>query len=165
MKAIPGLDTGSPPIAVIAEMKKRSASVASILGHVVPTGDLMIADQENQAPVPEPIPILPEPEIKIPAMPALPQARFTERVTLTSYPTEMAFALNFSVYEICEREYYISLLIASDMQFRPAGKMSFDLTYRGKTVPVIFIGAEFEFQSVAVRGISFLVDKNRNKKA
>lgn len=90
-----------------------------------------------------------------------------ERVELEYIPDKPdvpAFRLGFTVGEVCVRDNYVSMLIISDIGFNPTTTMKFDLKYRGKVIPVIFAGAEFEFQTVGIRGISFLVDRNRKDK-
>jgi hypothetical protein len=76
-------------------------------------------------------------------------------------PNTPAFRLSFTVGEVCVREHYVSMLIITDLGFKPTTTMKFNLKHKGKTIPVIFAGAEFEFQTIGVRGISFLIDKKR----
>jgi hypothetical protein len=89
-----------------------------------------------------------------------------EKVELEYVPesNHPAFKLTFNVNEVCIRDNYISLLLTGDMGFMPASMMHFMLKYRDQSWPVIFVGAEFEFQTVQVHGISFLIDKNRQSK-
>ena len=90
-----------------------------------------------------------------------------ERVELdyvSDRPEVPSFQLAFTVGEVCIRENYISMLIVSDLGFKPSTTMKFTLKHRGKSIPVIFAGAEFEFQTVGVRGISFLIDRSRKEK-
>ena len=96
---------------------------------------------------------------------AIPTDR-VKRVELVSFSTDPGipnFTLAFNVVEACIREHYISLMLATDMGFKPSGMAKFDLKYKNRSYPVIFVGAEFEFQSVKIRGISFLIDQDRLK--
>jgi hypothetical protein len=99
-------------------------------------------------------------------IPVAPAARPTEMVELTYVPDRPevpSFRIKFPVLEVCERDHYVSLLLVSETGFTPTAMMKFDLTYKRNTVPVIFAGAEFEFQTISARGISFLVDQARLK--
>jgi hypothetical protein len=91
-----------------------------------------------------------------------------EKVEMTFVPedgvTIPGFKLTFKVSDICQRPHYISMLITDELGFQPSATMRFDLKFRGQLVPVIFMGAEFEFQSLGVRGISFLVDSKRQQR-
>jgi hypothetical protein len=69
------------------------------------------------------------------------------------------FRLKIDVGEVCITEYYISLLVVSDLGFEPTGTMKFKLTHGENVYPVIFAGCSFEFKSVGIRGVSFLRDK------
>lgn len=87
-----------------------------------------------------------------------------ERVELEYVPDKPdspAFNLTFSVGEVCYREHYVSMLIVSDLGFKPTNTMKFNMKHNGRSMAVIFAGAEFEFQTLGIRGISFLVDKKR----
>jgi hypothetical protein len=70
------------------------------------------------------------------------------------------FRLKIDVGEVCITEYYISLLVVSDLGFEPTGTMKFKLTHGENVYPVIFAGCSFEFKSVGIRGVSFLRDKS-----
>ena len=76
------------------------------------------------------------------------------------------FKLTFKVLDICVRDNYISLALPPDgeFNFQPGMTMRFDLKFRGQLKPVIFAGSEFEFQSLGVRGISFIVDSKRQQR-
>ncbi len=67
-----------------------------------------------------------------------------------------SFKFEFEVVEVCVKANYISLWLASNLGFELAATMQFMLRYEDKEYPVIFAGAEFEFQSIKMRGISFL---------
>ena len=87
-----------------------------------------------------------------------------ERVELEyipATPNVPGFKLAFTVGEVCVREHYLSLWIITDIGFKPTDTMRFNLSYNGRVYPVIFAGAEFEFQSAGIRGISFLIEKKR----
>lgn len=152
LKTVVGIDHGSPPDVILRQQEKVNQILKSDGGSVGPAEEL--GDSPAlEAPVP-PVTI-PLPVIRRPLLP-------TERVSLQFVPetgSVPAFKLEFDVVEVCVKEYYVSLLIASDLGFEPAGTMKFRLTYKGSMYPVIFAGAEFEFKSVNVRGISFLRDK------
>ena len=79
-------------------------------------------------------------------------------------PNQPSFSLEFDVGEVCVREHYISLLVTSDLGFKPTETMRFRLKFGNRMYPVIFAGSEFEFKSVQVRGISFLRDKAAEEK-
>ena len=155
-KPITGLDHGTPP----ASLSDQNALVSSLidLGQAIVTrqAEQTVESGAGEAvaepPFPTPLPVTHTRQ---------------ERVELEYVPDKSdlpAFRLAFTVGEVCIRENYVSMLIVSDLGFKPTSTMKFDLKYRGKVLPVIFAGAEFEFQTVGVRGISFLIDRNRKDK-
>lgn len=118
------------------------------------------------------------PEVTPEAVPA-PSAP-TERLPLRKAPTVQvvleyagvdnqagkrlgAFRLVLTVHkDICVRPNYISMLIASEVSLQPNDAMEFTMTIEQTRYQVYFVGGEFEFPSLGIRGISFLI-KNRSE--
>lgn len=159
VKPIVGLDTGEPPAAVLQHQEKLKAMLAGEPPRKIP-GAVKASDEVPTQPIVVPPIATPRPTVAAP-----PEFKNTEKVELTYFtgnPDVPSFSLNFMVGEVCFREHYISMLIVSDIGFKPTNTMRFDLKHKGKIYHVIFAGAEFEFQTLGVRGISFLVDKTRS---
>lgn len=164
-----GFDYGTPPDSV-REQEQRIASLTTV------PAPSSVADASVGKPGVQ-IEAPPADEDEAPTAPTVTQAstpsnapvfKNQERVELEYVPETPnlpAFRLSFTVGEVCIREHYISMLIITDLGFKPTSTMKFDLKHKGKTIPVIFAGAEFEFQTVGVRGISFLIDKKRREEA
>ncbi len=162
LRPVAGIDHGTPPVEVLqqqarlkdllesdgvsvpAEAPPQSSDTAKASNGRLPTPDNVPGDQEDgQVIAPRKRPI---------AM---------QRVSLQlKQPGMPSFKLEFDVVEVCIKPYYISLWLASSLGFEPSSTMKFELRYKEKSYPVIFAGAEFEFQTVAIRGISFLRDKD-----
>jgi len=165
-----GFDYGTPPDSV-REQEQRIASLttvpapASVADASVgkPGVRIETPPSDEDDPVSGPV-AAPTPQVAANG----PVFKNQERVELEYVPETPnlpAFRLSFTVGEVCIREHYISMLIITDLGFKPTSTMKFDLKHKGKTIPVIFAGAEFEFQTVGVRGISFLIDKKRREEA
>lgn len=157
--ALRGLDHGQIPPALKAQQERIAALTSN---NPAPTRPASVSDATVESR---------KDEIESPTEPvhdpAPPPARSRhEKVELTYVPHRPdypSFKMTFNVGEVCFREHYVSMLIVSDLGFKPTATMNFDLSYRGVVTPVVFAGAEFEFQTVGVRGISFLIDKQRAK--
>jgi hypothetical protein len=152
-------DPGVPPEAVIRQREE--------IQRLLDSGESVASDLPNQSTtIPtsgsEPV-VIPPPTIYTPAPVRAIKAEKVDLEYVSDDPKFPGFTLTFSVAEVCLRQYYISLMLVGDMGFRPTGMSKFNLKYRGKNYPVIFVGSEFEFQSVGIRGISFLLDKDRMK--
>ena len=164
-----GFDYGTPPDSV-REQEQRIASLttvpapASVADASVGKPGVRIETPPSDDDEPSVVPVAPVPSSAANA----PVFKNQERVELEYVPETPnlpAFRLSFTVGEVCIREHYISMLIITDLGFKPTSTMKFDLKHNGKTIPVIFAGAEFEFQTVGVRGISFLIDKKRREES
>lgn len=165
--AFSSIDHGQPPESV-RQQAERTESL--VLGRTS-TSPRSVADPALAGSAPEAVSqdvstLNPDVPSSSPASPKLVHTQ-SERVELdyvSERPEIPSFQLAFTVGEVCIRENYISMLIISDLGFKPSTTMRFTLKYRGKMLPVIFAGAEFEFQTVGVRGISFLIDRSRKDK-
>ena len=165
-----GLDHGEPP-AALREQEERIAELTQPAQKHVPVvpsvadKSVKVRQAEIEAPTDDdPAGAAAEPQTE--AGPARPVFTRQEKVELAYIPERAefpTFRLTFQVGEVCFRENYVSMLIVSDLGFKPTATMKFDMTYKGKVTPVVFAGAEFEFQTVGIRGISFLIDKQRSK--
>jgi len=153
-------DPGVPPEAVL----RRQAEIQKILE----SGESLTStmpDQMTNIPADsgsEPVVIQP-PTVYVPSPSRPIRAEKVDLEYVSEDPKLPGFTLTFSVAEVCIRQYYISLMLVTDMGFQPTGLSKFNLKYRGKIYPVVFVGAEFEFQSVGIRGIAFLLDQDRMK--
>lgn len=65
------------------------------------------------------------------------------------------FRLELQVQDVSISQFWISLANPSS-KFEPQGVMSLDLEIRGRTYPVRFLGAVFNFPAYGLQGISFL---------
>lgn len=147
------LDHGEPPAAVLEQQKKLEEFLKPEAAHPGPVAESSRAGSDAGELIGDSLGV---------SMRIRPAG--SERVTLEYVPEDPkmpAFGLEFLVGEVCYRPNYVSLLIMSDLGFKPTALMKFNLKHGSKTTPVIFAGAEFEFQTVGVRGISFIVDKKR----
>lgn len=150
-------DPGIPPESVQRQNEELQRILKS--GEPVPGSKTDEPVEESDSGGPEPM--FYTPKVNVP-----PPGFKSEKVDLeyvSDDPKLPGFVLTFQVSEVCIRSHYISLLLVTDMGFRPQGTVRFILRYRRQNFPVIFVGAEFEFQTVNVRGISFLIDKNRTE--
>lgn len=163
-----GFDYGSPPDTVVAQEERISSAIASQQTPIsVADPAVTKPGAQIESPPAEEDETPETPPSRQPGHPG-PVFKSTERVELEYVPETPnlpAFRLSFTVGEVCIREHYISMLIVTDIGFKPTTTMKFDLKHKGKTIPVIFAGAEFEFQTVGIRGISFLIDKKRRDEA
>lgn len=153
---IPGLGEPSPERqAVVAAVEAQKEDLARLVGD---------APSTNGDELPKTVPVaggdIPITRVR-PGKAEKVELTFVQDPEGTSIPV---FKLTFNVSDICVRDHYISMLITDELGFQPSATMRFDLKFRGKTMPVIFMGAEFEFQSLGVRGISFLVDQKRQQR-
>ncbi len=158
-EVVPGLDHGTPPSEVLREQERIAALLnrdEAVEVTEVSTGETRRSPgfRRSSDRIVEMLPDLETAKQAILSCPA-------ERVSLEFVPEQSGvpgFQLEFDVHEVCVREHYISLLVASDLGFKPSATMKFLLRYQKDTYHVIFAGAEFEFKTLDIRGISFLRD-------
>lgn len=157
-----GFDYGTPPDSVLDQERR----IKALSGGLTPKS---VADDSVSlpgAPIEGLLDEQPNGETLSVEQPVLKPAikTQTERVELEYVPENSSlpsFRLSFMVGDVCIREHYVSMLIVTDLGFQPNASMRFNLKYRGRVIPVIFLGAEFEFPTVGIRGISFLIDDKR----
>lgn len=162
LKPVSGIDHGTPPPAVLQQQERLKAVLQSDGPPETSTASGVSSNGEHEDTGADIVGSL----RLIRGLP-FPQPP-TDRVALQFIPETAgspAFKLEFDVVEVCVKEYYISLLVASDLGFEPAGTMRFRLKHKDQEFPVIFAGAEFEFKTINARGISFLRDKDAEAKA
>lgn len=153
-------DHGEVPEAVALQQKALEAALES--GAPLSSTPVVTPPRAETAPEEEAT----NPTVVNPMTAGKPIFKKIERVELEYVPDGPnipAFNLAFSVGEVCYREHYVSMLIVTDLGFKPTSTMKFNMKHGSKTIPVIFAGAEFEFQTLGIRGISFLVDKKRQQ--
>src|SRR4051812_1717311 len=138
LKTVGGIDHGTPPNAILQQQAKIDELLRNDGGEASETGSH--SRSTSGEPFSEAsVSVLPRPTSDHWET-SIPRNRSTERVMLQFVPPTAgipAFKLEFDVFEVCIRESYISLLIASSLGFEPAGTMNFRLTYKTKTFPVI----------------------------
>lgn len=163
-------DPGTPPSTTTEQQERIEALVrgSSLSDMDVSDPNALgapISDMtEMPAAVPEQSPSIPAASVASAPGSVIARPKKLERVELEyipATPNVPGFKLAFTVGEVCVREHYLSLWIITDIGFKPTDTMRFNLSYNGRVYPVIFAGAEFEFQSAGIRGISFLIEKKR----
>lgn len=146
------VDPGTPPDSVLQQERERQrALVEPPLTPPKPT------------PTTEVRSVVPPPPIR-PAAVEAPQRREVQIVRLVHTPDGAAghgFTLDLHVVEVCIRDNFISLALSTGFTFRPEKPMSFVLTIGDHSYDVYFMGSEFEFPSLGIRGISFLRGKKK----
>lgn len=154
-ETLPGIPLGDPPSAVMHQQAKVESLLASdgSPDELPETNGAKVSASHHS-----------EGAARWPGPSEIKRAVVTETIRLEFVPPPgqsgiPSFRLKIDVGEVCITEYYISLLVTSDLGFEPAGTMKFKLTHGEKVYPVIYAGCEFEFKTVGVRGISFLRDK------
>ena len=153
-------DHGHPPDSVTQQNELLKAALAS----GSPVSEPNSAPTDTPEETPNDTPSASAPIVVDPRTAGPPIFKKIERVELEYVPDKPdvpSFNLSFAVGEVCYREHYVSMLIVSDLGFKPTTTMKFNMKHGGKIISVIFAGAEFEFQTLGIRGISFLVDKKR----